>query len=159
MEVTALTKTRRLNLALYNIDLAYLISERKKHISDSELCLMYALDDGEPHSQKGISEQWLIPKQTINTITKRWESEGLLVQTPIPGKRREMQITLTDSGKKYAKDFLSFVYEAEETALQKTTERYSDSFIDAIEYFGQSLKDAFRKDETDSEKTQNHDIV
>ncbi len=153
MGVFTLTKARRLNLALFNIDIAYLISEQKKQISDSELCLMYALDDGQPHSQKEISGQWLIPKQTINTITKRWEKEGLLVQTPIPGKRREMQITLTDSGKEYAKNFLSFVYAAEEIALQKTVERYSDSFIDAIEYFGQSLKEAFRKDETDSEKS------
>ncbi len=136
---------RRLNLALYNIDLAYLINERKQNISDSELCLMYALDDGESHSQKEISEQWLIPRQTINTITKRWEKEGLLVQTSIPGRRREMRVTLTDTGKAYAKSFLELIYAAEEKALQKTMERYSDEFIEAIEYFGQNLKDALRE--------------
>ncbi len=142
-----MTKARRLNLALYNIDLAYLISERKKHISESELCLMYALDDGQPHSQKEISFRWLIPKQTINTITKRWEREGFLVQTPVPGKRREMQITLTATGREYAQGFLSFIYAAEEKALQKTIERYSDEFIESVEYFGQTLKEAFSEEE------------
>lgn len=93
---------KRLILALCNIDKTYYLSEKKKRLSDAELCIMYALDDGEPHSQKEIAEEWLIPKTTINTITKRWEGDGLIVQTPIPGKRREMQITLTEAGKSYA---------------------------------------------------------
>ncbi len=134
---------RRLIRALYNIDEAYFISENKRKMSDAELCILYALDDGQTHSQKKISDEWLIPKTTINTITKRFENEGLLIQTPIAGKRREMQLSLTDSGKKYAKDILAFLYEAEEKALSKTIERYSDVFIEAIEYFGVSLKEAF----------------
>lgn len=136
---------KRLILAFCNIDKVYYLSEKKKRLSDAELCIMYALDDGEPHSQKEIAEEWLVPKTTINTITKHWESKGLLVLTPIPGKRREMQITLTEAGKKYAKEFLSFIYKAEDTALQKTLELYSDTFIDAIEYFGESLKKAFEE--------------
>ncbi|MCR4818807.1 MAG: MarR family transcriptional regulator [Fretibacterium sp.] len=104
---------------------------------------MYALDDGEPHSQKEISRQWLITRQTVNTITKRWEKEGLLVQKPIPGRRREMQILLTKAGRKYAEEFLAFIYQAEEKAIQKTIERYSGEFIEAIGYFAQALKEAF----------------
>lgn len=137
--------TRRLILALNNVDEVYLINEKKRKLSDAELCLMYALDDGKPHSQKEISSGWLIPKTTLNTITKRWEKDGLLIQTPIPGKRREMQITLTEVGEKYAKGFLSFIYEAEEKALKKTLEQYSDEFIEAIEYFGRCLKEAFEE--------------
>lgn len=138
---------RRLILALYNIDEVYFVNEKKKKLSDAELCLMYALDDGKPHSQKEISTEWLVPKTTINTITKRWENEGLLMQTPVPGKRREMQIILTEAGKKYAEDFLSFIYAVEEKALTKTLERYSDEFIEAIEYFGNCLKTAFEEEE------------
>ncbi len=139
---------KRLTLALYNIDKIYYLSEKKKRLSDAELCVMYALDDGEPHSQKEIAEQWLVPKTTINTITKRWEDRGLLVQTPIPGRRREMQITLTDAGKDYANSFMSFIYKAEDIALQKTLDRYSVAFIEALEYFGESLKEAFEEQST-----------
>ena len=136
---------KRLTLALCSIDKTYYLSEKKKRLSDAELCIMYALDDGEPHSQKEIAEEWLVPRTTINTITKRWELEGLLVQTPIPGKRREMQIILTEAGQAYAKGFLSFIYKAEDAALQKTLDRYSDTFIETLEYFGKSLTEAFEE--------------
>lgn len=136
---------RRLILSLYNIDEVYFFNEKERKISDAELSLMYALDDGNPHSQKDISKEWLIPKTTVNTIAKRWEREGLLIQVPIPGQRREKQMILTDAGKEYAKGFLSFLYEAEEKALGKTMDRYSDTFIEAIEYFGASLKAAFEE--------------
>ena len=137
---------KRLILALYNIDEAYYASEKKKRLSDAELCIMYALDDGQPHSQKEICEEWLVPKTTVNTITKKWEAQGYLTLAAIPGKRREMQITLTDSGKAYAKEFMAFVYRAEDKALAKTLDKYSDTFIEALEFFGASLKEAFEED-------------
>lgn len=142
---------RRLILALYNIDEVYYLYEDRKKISDAELSVMYALDDGEPHSQKEISQEWLVPKTTVNTIVKRWEKEGLLIQTPIQGKRREMNIMLTDAGKEYAKPFMSFLYKAEDKALKKTLDKYSDEFIEVIEYFGESLKEAF-EEELEAEK-------
>ena len=142
---------RRLILALYNIDEVYYLNEGRKKISDAELSVMYALDDGEPHSQKEISQELLVPKTTVNTIVKRWEKEGLLIQTPIQGKRREMNIMLTDAGKEYAKPFMSFLCKAEDKALKKTLDKYSDEFIEVIEYFGESLKEAF-EEELEAEK-------
>lgn len=140
---------RRLILALYNIDEAYYLNESKKKLSDAELCVMYALDDGKPHSQREISQEWLVPKTSVNTIVKRWEKEGFLTMTPIPGKRREMQILLTDSGRTYAKSFLGFLYRAEDTALKKTIDKYSDEFIEVLEFFGSSLKQAFEEEVQD----------
>ena len=54
--------------------------------------------------------------------------------TPIAGKRREMDIMLTDAGRAYTKDFMGFLYRAEDKALKKTLDRYSDTFIEAIEF-------------------------
>lgn len=137
---------RRLNRSLYNIDEAYFLSFSKKRVSRGELCVMYALDDGKLHSQKEISEEWLVPKTSVNTIVKRWEREGFLTMVAIPGKRREMQIMLTEAGKEYAKSFLAFVYEAEDKALKKTVAKYSTEFVEAIEFFGRSIKDAFEEE-------------
>lgn len=139
-------KARRLIRALYNIDEAYYLNEAKKMVSDVELCVMCALDDGKPHSQREISKEWLVPKTSVNSIVKKWEKDSLVTMEPIPGQRREMHIMLTEAGKSYAKKFLSFLYEAEEKALQKTIEKYSDSFIEAIEFFGARLKEAFEED-------------
>lgn len=136
-------KEKRLTLAIYNLNKVYLLHEKQKKVSGAELCLMYALDDGCPHSQKEIAEEWFVPLTTVNTIIKRWQKEGYLILTPIPGKRREKQILLTEVGKQYAKDIMAFVYQVEERALKKTFERYSDEFIEALEYFGGCLKEAF----------------
>ena len=137
------SNARRLIRALCNIDEVYYLNEGKRKLSDGELCVMYALDDGKPHSQREISQEWLVPKTSVNTIVKRWEKEGYLTLTPIPGKRREMHIMLTDTGREYAKDFLGFLYQAEEQALALTVEKYGKEFIGAVEFFGTRLKDAF----------------
>ncbi|QQQ86431.1 MarR family transcriptional regulator [Peptacetobacter hiranonis] len=134
---------RRLMLALYKIDEIYYMNEGKKKLAYSELCVMYALDDGKPHSQREISQEWLVPKTTVNTIVKTWEKEGLLTLTPIPDKRREKYIILTESGREYAKEFMGFIYRAEEKALKRTLDKYSDEFIKGLEFFGESLKEAF----------------
>lgn len=144
---------RRLMLALYKIDEIYYMNEGKRKLAYSELCVMYALDDGKPHSQKEISQEWLVPKTTVNTIVKKWEKEGILTLNPIPGKKREKYIILTEAGREYAKDFMGFIYRAEEKALQKTLDKYSDEFIKGLEFFGENLKEAF-DEEFEKEKVE-----
>lgn len=142
---------RRLLRALYNIDEAYYLNEGKRKLSDAQLCVMYALDDGKPHSQREISQEWLLAKTSVNTIVKRWEKDGLVTMTPIPGKRREMSMTLTEAGRDYARSLLGFLYRAEEKALERTIGKYSDQFIEAIEFFGVSLKEAFDEETEDGD--------
>ena len=140
---------RRLVIALSNVDISYMLSRKISSVSETELFMMYALDDSKPHSQKEIAEQWLIPRTTVNAVTKRWVNEGLLTKTPIPGRRREMVISFTDAGREYAKKFLAFLYEAENKAISETLECYSDGFIEAIEYYSARLKDAFEEESRD----------
>lgn len=61
------------------------------NLNENTLALLYALDDGLPHSQKQVCEDWLIPKTTINTITRELveQSYVTLVST---GHRREKHI-------------------------------------------------------------------
>jgi DNA-binding MarR family transcriptional regulator len=134
---------RRLMITVFAIDGVEYVNDKKSAIKESELCLMYALDDDRPHSQKQIAGEWLIPKTTLNTIVKQWEREGLLTLAEIPGKRREMQICLTETGKERARASLAYIYEAEEKAMAKTLERYPPSFIEAMEYFSTALQEAF----------------
>ena len=42
------------------------------------------------------------------------EKGGFVVQSPIPGERRELSVTLTEAGRDYANEVLKPVYEAEE---------------------------------------------
>ena len=136
---------RRLTIALFKLD-GVQMSNKKKTTSESEHTLMYALDDGQPHSQREIADEWFIPRTTLNTIVKQWEREELLTQTAIPGKKREMQIALTEKGRSYVKESMQEFYRMEEIAIARTIEKYSDSFIEAIEYLGSTLQEVYRNE-------------
>lgn len=57
---------RKLSMALNNIDEIYYTDVAKMGLGKSLLWLLYALDNGEAHSQREICAQWGFPKSTLN---------------------------------------------------------------------------------------------
>lgn len=84
-------------------------------VPENLLALLYALEDGKPHSQKEICEDWLIPKTTINTIVKEQIAAGRITLRAGKGKREKI-ICLTESGHAYAQKALQGICEAERVA-------------------------------------------
>ncbi len=107
--------------------------------SNSEVCLLYALNDGKLHSQKEISENWCISKTTLNTTVKKLESNGFIELKKIEDKKREKKIVLTESGKALAERLLKDMYRAENFTMDETMKKYPD-FVDAIEYWSALFK-------------------
>lgn len=105
---------RQLGKAVYGIDAAYGVFSKNAQIKPNMLWLLSALNDGEGHTQKQICWDWGFPKTTVNTLIKELEKCGFVVQSPIPGERRELSVTLTEAGRDYANEVLKPVYEAEE---------------------------------------------
>ena len=136
---------RRLAIAISNFEKIYVSNTPKIGRQSSELWLIYALNDGEAHSQKQICEEWGFPRTTLNTVTKKCEAAGYLTLTAIPGKRREMQICLTEKGKTYASQILDVIYRAEDQAMEKTLEKYPADFIDVLGYFVKHLESSFEQ--------------
>lgn len=134
--------SRRFSVALIRLCEVYDADIAKLGMKESELWLLYALDDGSPHSQKQIAEEWGFPRTTLNTTTKQLEAAGLLELIPIAGKRREKIVRLTAAGRRYAAKALAPIYEAEQKAMQTTLSSYSADFIDAVDLFGTNLKEA-----------------
>ena len=56
---------RELMIASNMLDGIYARMARKLGIKDNTLALLYALDDGAPHSQIEICRQWMIPNTAI----------------------------------------------------------------------------------------------
>lgn len=139
-------KALLLNLIDYRVDQLYYDYEYKHNIKDSELCLMYALGDGMSHSQKQICTDWHIPKTTLNTIIKQWEKQGYLTLCQIPGKRRELNITLTQRGMDFITPFIKDIYNTQETALENTLNQYPE-FLDAFQYYEEQLRQSFKQGE------------
>ena len=79
---------RRLTQAFNRIDGAYYYCARRLGVEENTLALLYALDDGRPHSQKQVCEEWLIPKTTINTIVHRMQQQGYLTLRHGDGRER-----------------------------------------------------------------------
>lgn len=103
----------QLGKLVYQIDGVYEIYGRNCRVSSNLLWILYALNDGERHSQKQICEDWAIPRSTANTIIKDLESKNYIALSQIKGERRELLVSLTQSGKQYADDVLSDLYRRE----------------------------------------------
>lgn len=131
---------RRIMVSVNVIDGIYAMGAKKIGIKNNSLSLLYALDDGKPHSQKEICEHWLIPKTTLNTIVKECVNAGYIVLDGIK-HTKEKEIRLTDKGQEYAKTILNQVYELERRAMEKTLSSYSPEFVQALEQFTAYLKE------------------
>ncbi len=99
---------------VYRIDGVYeQYGKRCRVGSPNLLWILYALNDGERHSQKQICEDWAIPRSTANTIVKDLESKNYVALSQIEGERRELLVSLTSRGKEFADGILADLYERE----------------------------------------------
>ena len=108
---------------IYKIDYFYAEVAKKSGVKPNLMWILYALDDGKSHSQKEISISWDIPITTINTIVKELIDDGYVELIHIPGKRREMNIILTDKGKSYSKNILNDIYKMEDDVFKLLGDR------------------------------------
>lgn len=129
----------RFGKALYQIDMYYgEFAKKKNNTSPGELWVIYALNDGNEYSQKQISEEWDIPKTTVNYVVKDLETRKLVELVPIQGKRREMVIRLTECGKAYADSLLNDMYKKENDVF--ATIENANGFLTEFETLAQKLK-------------------
>ncbi|MBE5958367.1 MAG: MarR family transcriptional regulator [Lachnospiraceae bacterium] len=125
--------------ALYHVDSFYGEFAKKSNVSSALLWVLYALNDGNPHTQIEISNDWELPKTTVNTVIKEIQKNGYVELVPIKGKRREMSIVLTESGKKYANSVLSELYK-KEGEVYKSLNREEREIIIVLEKLARKLK-------------------
>ena len=130
----------QLMIALNRINCCYAVCAQTSDLKENELMILYALADGVPYSQKQISDEWGIPRTTVNTIIKDWEKKGLVFLSSIPGKRREMNILLTKAGQELADLVLKKVFDMENTAMRETVEEFSSEFIRVLRHYETRLR-------------------
>lgn len=100
--------------ALYHVDAVYDDFAKTSGVkSPALLWILYALNDGNEHTQKDICLDWALPKSTVNTVMSELRQNGYAELVPIKGKRREMTVVLTESGKAYADSLLKDIYKKE----------------------------------------------
>lgn len=125
--------------ALYHVDSFYDEFAKKSNVSSALLWVLYALNDGNSHTQIEISNDWELPKTTVNTVIKGIQQNGYVELIPIKGKRREMSIVLTESGKNYADSILSDLYK-KEAEVYKTLRSEEYEVVGLLERIAKKLK-------------------
>lgn len=126
--------------SLYHIDAAYNKIAKRENVSPTLLWIMYAINDDGYHTQREICEDWDLPKSTVNTIIISLKDEGYLDLIPIKGKKREMQISLTESGKEYANKITKDVYNLEAKIYSKLSFE-KNNFLDNLKEIEVLLKE------------------
>ena len=125
--------------ASYHVDSFYDEFAKQSNVSSALLWVLYALNDGQPHTQIEVSTEWELPKTTVNTVIKELQQNGYVELIPIKGKRREMSIALTEAGKEYADSILSDLYK-KEAAVYGTLTPEEREVIATLEKIAESLK-------------------
>lgn len=125
--------------ALYHVDSFYDEFAKKSNVSSALLWVLYALNDGNPHTQIEISNDWELPKTTVNTVIKDIQKDGYVELVPIKGKRREMSIILTESGKAFADNVLSNLYK-KEAEVFKSLSSEEQKIVMVLEKLARKLK-------------------
>lgn len=126
--------------ALYHVDSFYDEFAKQSNVSSSLLWVLYALNDGNSHTQIEISNDWELPKTTVNTVIKDIQKEGYVELVPIKGKRREMSIVLTESGKAFADNVLSDLYRKEEEVFKLLSPKEQE-IVMVLEKLARKLKE------------------
>ena len=143
---------RRLTQAFNRIDGAYYYCARRLGVEENTLALLYALDDGRPHSQKQVCEEWLIPKTTINTIVRELVGQGYLLLETEP-QSREKALRLTPAGRAWASRNLEKLYRMEEDAMRQMLSSHSGDFVQSFSDFADCLKHSFDQTFSFAEET------
>ena len=91
----------------------------KRHgLSANEFFILYMLGHGGACTQKEVSEEWRLPKQTVSFVCKHLESKGWIQSTPDTRDKRGRLICLTPQGKEVVLPMVNTLNEIEMQTAQ-----------------------------------------
>lgn len=137
-------KVKEFNGLNREIEGLYHVVSRKVGLSDGAFTVLYNIwDMGEGCLQKDICSAACVSKQTIHSVVKKLEKEGILYLKP--GKGREMRIFLTEGGRDLVKEKIAPVAAMEEDAFGQLTEeewrQHLQGMRKYLEYFRMKVKE------------------
>lgn len=119
----------------------YHAAASKRGLSSNAFSILYALYQCGSLSQKQLSDQAYIPKQTVSYTAKKLREEGLVAEEPVDG--RENRLRLTECGRSRVEADVAPVMEAERAALSAFDKERRRAIVDALGSYVAQLKDSF----------------
>lgn len=114
-------KLKQLNSMLSELDNIYQSLLKANNVSESEYIVMFSIKElGEGCNQKDIANSSYINKKTVNSTVKKLEKDGIIKLKA--AKYPNMQIYLTDEGKKFLQNNIMPIIEIENKVLEKMSD-------------------------------------
>lgn len=115
--------SRDLNSIYKETNAIYNNLAKKSGLSDGAFWLLYSLCEANGRcTQKEISDQWAMNKQTVNSALKGLEKSGYIALTASETDKRSKYITLTNKGAQFAQENIDIVFQLEQLAFQKLSD-------------------------------------
>lgn len=109
---------------------------KEQGLSMNGYLILYSFyDEKDELTQKSISQKWMIPKQTVNTILKDYMQRGFIEAVSMPEDKRNKILKLTKSGKEYANEIIGKLQEKELFVMQKLGMESMAKMNDIMESF------------------------
>lgn len=120
MEKEMIIEWKRYYTLWRECNLMYEEWSKEQGLSMNGYLILYSFYDetGVP-TQKSISQKWMIPKQTVNTILKDYMQRGYIETVSMPEDKRNKILKLTESGKAYADEIIGKLQEKELFVMQE----------------------------------------
>ncbi|MGM9648951.1 MAG: MarR family winged helix-turn-helix transcriptional regulator [Butyricicoccaceae bacterium] len=95
---------------------------RKQGVGYHTLAVLYTAYQTGGCTQKYISEDWILSKQTVNTVCRELHAQGYVILEPGQQDRREKLVRLTEAGKQYAVPLIEALEKTEHRVMEQMGE-------------------------------------
>lgn len=126
---------KQINSAWSKSTALYVKAAAALHIGYPEMMVLYALETEGNLTQKQIAENYGMQKQTVNTVVRSLDKRGFVLLTAGKTDRREKIVSLTDSGKAYARPLLEPLRNAEDKIYRMIGEDRLRVMAETLELF------------------------
>lgn len=117
---------------------------RRHGMSRSTLMILYALDREHARTQQEIADWWMLPKQTVHTVVKELERQGL-VRLGAGRDQKEKVLVLTPEGQGFVKERMEPLYQAEERALTAMGPALIQAYVQGTQAFTGALAEEVQR--------------
>lgn len=86
-------------------------------------------------TQKIISQQTLLPKQTVNAIMTGFLKQGMIELSEMESDRRTKSVKFTEAGKAYSEKIIPKIKNAERKAMRDLSKEQRDALLETTKLF------------------------
>lgn len=134
MQTKSLEQLRQLTYLLIKTDSLYHKVNVRMDIADSEGWILYFLyNNGGSCTQNKIAILYGISRKTINSALEKLESKGILTRTPEKGKN--ITVSLTEEGIRFAEKTVVPLIKAENSVFEKWEDKDTENLLRLQEKF------------------------